>query len=122
MPDVNSSDLEALSAAGGTDRVFVLQRQGDAGLVFVVRPGVVVADGNQIRFRNFTDFPVTIEAVFLNLRSIQLTPKGSPGDRRTGNLAQPPVPGFHEYKVTVQGPSGPVEAIGDSRPGAIIDR
>ncbi|MFI4944481.1 MAG: hypothetical protein ACHP85_14535 [Burkholderiales bacterium] len=119
MPDVQSSDLDAMSAAGSTDRVFVLQRQGP---VFVVRPGVLVADGNQVRFRNFTDFPLTIEADFLNLRSFSLTPKGSAGDRRTVNLAQPPIAGFHEYRVTVNGPSGPVEATGDSRPGAIIDR
>jgi len=118
MPDVQSPDLEALSAAGGTDRVFVLQRSVNGSVVFVVRPGVVLADGNQIRFRNFTEFPARIQADFLNNKDFQLTPKGSAGDRRTVNLAQPPPPGFHEYRVTVNG----VEAIGDSRPGAIIDR
>jgi hypothetical protein len=122
MPDVNSPDVEALSAAGGTDRVFVLQRSVDGVAVFVVRPGVVLADGNQIRFRNFTEFPLTVEAGFLNVRSFQLTARGSAGDRRTVNLAQPPSPGFQEYKVIVNGPAGPVEAVGDSRPGAIIDR
>jgi hypothetical protein len=122
MPDVNSPELDALSAAGGTDRVFVLQRQGNTGLVFVVRPGVVLADGNQIRFRNFTEFRIRVQAGFLSNNDFQMTPKGSAGDRRTVNLSQPPPAGFQEYVVTVDGPTGTVEALGDSRPGAIIDR
>jgi hypothetical protein len=39
------------------------------------------------------------------------------------NLAPSPAAGFHEYVVLVLGTSGgDVEAVGDSRPGVIIDR
>jgi hypothetical protein len=104
---------------GSTERVFVFERKDQAGHpYYVVRPAVVLVDGNQVRFRNFTQHPVTVRAAFLASGGFDL----AGGQRKTVSLAGSPAAGFYEYDVTVTVGGKPVDAIGDSRPGAIIDR
>jgi hypothetical protein len=113
-----SQDLMA-NFFGSTERVFVFERKDQAGNpYYVVRPAVVLVDGNQIRFRNFTAHPVNVRGAFLASGSIDL----AGGERKTVGLAGSPAAGFYEYVVTVTVAGKPVEAVGDSRPGAIIDR
>lgn len=115
------SDLTTESMFGNTERVFVFERSVGGSPQYVVRPAVVLVDGNQVRFRNFTPHRVRVEASFLAARSVDLAPRNSAGDRVTAGLGSPQ-PGFHEYTVKVATAAGDVEAVGDSRPGAIIDR
>jgi hypothetical protein len=115
------SDVVAGSIFGSTERVFVYDRGTATNHNFVVRPAVVVVDGNQIRFRNFTDFPIRISADFFTARSVDLERKGGT-DRKTVTLVPNPEPGFREYLVEVNVNGTTVEARGESRPGAIIDR
>lgn len=104
---------------GNTERVFVFERSDPAGdAYYVVRPAVVLVDGNQIRFRNLTQRPVAVRGAFLASGGVDL----AAGERKTVGLAANNAAGFHEYVVTVTLPDKTVEAIGDSRPGAIIDR
>ncbi len=105
---------------GNTARAFVFERP--ALQQYFVRPGVMVVDGNQIQFRNFAQHPVRIDAAFLVGGGVNLAAHGAPGASATRSLVANPPLGFQEYSVTVQVPGKPVEAIGDSRPGAIIDR
>jgi len=113
-----SEDL-TVSFFGNTERVFIGERQHKDP--FVVRPAVVLVDGNQIRFRNFTRYPVRIDASFLAGGGVRLEPAGQPGDKRTQPLGSQ-TSGYYEYIVWVITPGGEVEAVGSSRPGAIIDR
>lgn len=89
---------------------------------FYARPGVVVVDDSKMRFRNFTKFRVRIEADFLKDSPYTLEKAGDKNDRAKLELKPSLDPGFREYKVFVAHDGGEVEAIGDSRPGAIIDR
>ncbi len=115
-------EVVAGSVFGRTERVFVYDKCRDGKEhEFVVRPAVVVVDGNQIRFRNFTDFAIRITADFFTARSVDLERKGG-SDRKTVTLVPDPEPGFHDYAVEVNVNGEWVEAKGESRPGAIIDR
>jgi hypothetical protein len=108
---------------GKTERVFIYEEGAGE---FLVRPAVVVVDGNHIRFRNFTSYPVELNSPELfGAAPIGLAPSGSSGDRRTVLLVNAR-PGFNPYDVTVfvQGAQRRGEAKlaqGNSRPGAIID-
>ena len=116
------SDVVAGSIFGNTERVFVyLKPDAVPERRFRVRPAVVIVDGNQIRFRNFTDHPIRISAEFLTARSIDLERKGG-NDRRTVTLAAGSLLGYYEYRVQVEVDGKWVDAHGESRPGAIIDR
>ncbi|HYN03543.1 MAG TPA: hypothetical protein VE359_13930 [Vicinamibacteria bacterium] len=117
------SDVTAHSIFGNTERVFVYDKaaRGEPHR-FVVRPAVVVVDGNQIRFRNFTDHEVTVDASFLQTRSVRLARRGAAGDRQTVPLGPGIEPRYYDYGVTVDVDGKQVNADGESRPGAIIDR
>lgn len=111
------------------NRVNIFKRTNDAGNVFfLVRPGVVLVEKGKVRFRNFTEYVVTIkEADFLERPEIKLDKAGTvidgeKTDRKKVNLADKVQHRFYEYKTFVTTDQGDVEASGDSRPGAIIDR
>jgi len=107
---------------GDTARVFVLERTEDGQVQYLVRPGIVIVDGNQILFRNLASRPVTVMAEFLAMRSVSLAPRGAQGDRAVVALGEVEAR-FYEYSVEVDtGASKRAQAIGASRPGAIIDR
>jgi hypothetical protein len=108
---------------GNTERVFIYQ--DDEG-EYLVRPAVVVVDGNHIRFRNFTPHVVELNPGLFGAAAIGLAPRGTQGDQLTVALVNAH-PGFNPYQVTVldQGVERRREgklAKGNSRPGAIIDR
>jgi hypothetical protein len=120
------SELDDARFFGNTERVFVIDRGENAPTPptprFFVRPGVVVVGGNQVLFRNFTRYTVTIRAPFLSSASFTLAARGSAGDRKTLALAGGAPAGFNEYDVSVDVSGKTEDAVGDSRPGAIIDR
>jgi hypothetical protein len=109
--------------------VFVIGRKKKADdpnepLKFFVRPGVIVVEDDQVRFRNLTKFRIqVINADFLKEKSFYLEPRKQAGDHKKFDLADDSAGNFFEYDVLVyEDPNAPAEAIGDSRPGAIIDR
>lgn len=105
--------------------VFVIARKKDDNdpnepIRFYVRPGVIVIEDDQVRFRNFTGYRIRIEeANFLDKQSFDM----EVGEHKKVDLANGVVPNFYKYRVRVYvDANAPEDALGDSRPGAIIDR
>jgi len=110
------SEIRVDLFVGPTERVFIGYSQSQRK--YVVRPPLVTVDGNQIRFRNFTEHEVTIsDAAFLD-SSFTIPPRGKVTVPLRAGIAGD----LYEYRVTVSVGGVPEEAIGHSRPQVIIDR
>ena len=112
---------------GRTKGTFVIEKvdENNKVLGYFVRPSVTVVEDDQMRFRNFTRYKVNVTAKFLE-KSIDLAPAEDKDkrDHQKVKLGSGVKPNFYEYdvRVFVNGDTNPpVDAIGESRPGAIID-
>jgi hypothetical protein len=90
---------------------------------FRVRPAVVVKEkstkekSTDLKVRNFSDHTATVTFENGGARPGTLAIGSRKGDKfQVGST-----PGVYEYKVMVETPGGPVEAVGESGPKMIID-